>query len=85
MYLEQRRQEMLQLHLSDHQVYCLLRYNYITGLMVLTVMLNTVATRNNEYSFSEKSYHRSKYSQVPLLRGLIYHDITYNTAITVAE
>ena len=25
------------------------------------------------------------HSQVPLLRGLIYHDITYDTAITVAE
>ena len=26
MYLEQRRQAMLQLHLSDRQFYCLLRY-----------------------------------------------------------
>ena len=25
------------------------------------------------------------YSQVPLKRSLVYHDITYDTAITVAE
>ena len=36
MHLEQRRQAMLQLHLSDQQFYCLLRYDlyYIRGLKV---------------------------------------------------
>ena len=29
--------------------------------------------------------HFKTYSQVPLQRGLIYHDITYGTAITVTE
>ena len=27
----------------------------------------------------------TKYSHVPLSRDIIYHDITYNTVITVAE
>ena len=29
--------------------------------------------------------HHDKYSQTPLQRGLVYHGITYVTAITVAE
>ena len=37
MWLEQRRQAMLQLHLSDQQFYCLLRCAYIRGM---TVYLN---------------------------------------------
>ena len=28
---------------------------------------------------------QTKYSQVPLQCGLIYHDITYDTAITMTE
>ena len=28
---------------------------------------------------------KNTYSQMPLQRGLIYHNITYDTAITVAE
>ena len=34
MQLEQRRQAMFQLHLSDRQFYCLLRWTYIRGLTV---------------------------------------------------
>ena len=35
MYLEQRRQAMLQLHLSDQQLNCLLKCAYIRDLMVI--------------------------------------------------
>ena len=35
MQLEQHQQAMLQLHLSDQQIYCLLRCTYIRGLKVI--------------------------------------------------
>ena len=37
--------------------------------------IQTLTDTNNEV----------KYSQVPLWHSLIYHDVKYNTAITVAE
>ena len=40
MKLEQRRQAMLQLHLSDQQFYCLLNAPYISELMVALILLS---------------------------------------------
>ena len=42
MWLEQHRQAMLHLHLSDQQVYCLQRCDLITGLTVVTSWITFV-------------------------------------------
>ena len=39
----------------------------------------------NEFKQNGRVANTNSYSQVPLKHSLIYHDITYDTAITVAE
>ena len=56
MQLEQRRQAMLQLHLSDQQIYCLLWCTYITGLTVLG-NIRQIFTRVHMHIMNNRSTH----------------------------